>query len=293
MDRTNSYKPSFMANLKSIEKVRLEKYLAMGGGTVCDFSNRTFQEFVIESVGVDLYEDKYGEGNSGSKANRLRAFWKIESNQRVAKLLLEISDYWKSQLLTQNLFGHDAFNEDLYNECTKIIEKLKREIPIDDIDALTPNSDNKDFALLASSIKESIEKGEPGLALDRLHTFVVKYLRELCDQNGLSFDKNTALNSLIGGYVRYLHENSLIESTMTQRILKSSIGVLESFDYVRNNQSLAHDNPVLNYEESILIFNNVSNTIRFVESLEKKLAIKKTVSLPVISEDINWEDIPF
>ena len=282
-----------MASLKSIDRIRLEKYLVMGGGTVCDFSNRTFQEFVIESVGVDIYEDKYGEGNSGSKANRLREFWKIESNQKVAKLLSELSEYWKSQLLTEHPYGYEPFNENLYNECQKIIEKLRSDIPIDDIDALTPNSSDKDFALLATSIRESIEKGDPVSALDRLHTFVVKYLRELSARHGLSFDRNTALNALMGGYVRYLHESKLIESTMTQKILKSSIVTLEAFDYVRNNQSLAHDNPLLNYEESILIFNNISNTIRFIENLEKKNSKLREAATSQDAESISWEDIPF
>ena len=34
-----------------------------------------------------------------------------------------------------------------------------------------------------------------------------------------------------------------IDSEMTERILKSSIPVLEAFNDVRNNQSFAHDNP--------------------------------------------------
>jgi len=41
---------------------------------------------------------------------------------------------------------------------------------------------------------------------------------------------------------------------MTERILKSSISILDAFNDVRNNKSLAHDNPVLNRNESLLIF---------------------------------------
>jgi hypothetical protein len=44
------------------------------------------------------------------------------------------------------------------------------------LEALKPNSDAKDFELLSKSIKESIEKNEPEAALDRLHTFVIKYV---------------------------------------------------------------------------------------------------------------------
>ena len=56
---------------------------------------------------------------------------------------------------------------------------------------------------------------------------------------------------------------------MTERILKSSISILEAFNDVRNNMSLAHDNSILNYEESLLIFNHVSASIRFINKLEE------------------------
>ena len=46
-------------------------------------------------------------------------------------------------------------------------------------------------------------------------------------------------------------------------------------------------NPVLNYQESVLIFNNVSNTIKFIESIEK--TIKKTKE----PEQADWTDLPF
>jgi hypothetical protein len=42
---------------------------------------------------------------------------------------------------------------------------------------------------------------------------------------------------------------TLIESRMTETILKSSISVLEAFNEVRNNKSLAHDNELLNESE--------------------------------------------
>ena len=54
---------------------------------------------------------------------------------------------------------------------------------------------------------------------------------------------------------------------MTDRILKSSISTLEAFNHVRNNQSLAHDNVLLNYDEALLIFNHVSASIRFLRGL--------------------------
>ena len=50
---------NLMSDLTSIEKMKIEKYLGMSSGYVLDFSNRTFQEFILENIGVDIYDDKY------------------------------------------------------------------------------------------------------------------------------------------------------------------------------------------------------------------------------------------
>src|ERR1019366_5511514 len=141
-----------MANLKSSEKLKLENYLEMKTGYVCDFSNRTFGEFVLEHTGVDIYAEKY----SGSKATRLRAFWDGKPDYIVAKLLGEMIEYWKLQKATP-LYGYQVFNPVLYEECKKIVARLKNEGPVENIEAITPNSSDKDFGLLAQSIRESIE----------------------------------------------------------------------------------------------------------------------------------------
>ncbi|MGH9447822.1 MAG: hypothetical protein ACRD3O_19180 [Terriglobia bacterium] len=57
-----------------------------------DFTNRTFAEFVLDSTGRNIYDPRYDHG-SGSKANRLRAFWQKEENGVVGKLMGDMLDY--------------------------------------------------------------------------------------------------------------------------------------------------------------------------------------------------------
>lgn len=45
-----------MASLTQIERIRLEKFLDMGTGYVLKFSNRTFRDFVLETIGKDIHE---------------------------------------------------------------------------------------------------------------------------------------------------------------------------------------------------------------------------------------------
>lgn len=256
-----------MADLTYIERANIEKFLGMNSGYVMDFSDRTFQEFVGEAVGLDINDGKY-RNLSNSKANRLRQFIKVESNYTVGKLLSAYCDYWLSKDHAGEIDPRGYENP--YKECVKIADRLKQESIVEHIDRIQPNIDDRDFKMLAKSIRESIEKNEPEAALDRLHTFTFRYLRELCDKHQIFYEKKDSLNAVFGKYIKFLIDNKYIESEMAEKILKYSINLIEAFNDIRNNKSFAHDNPVLNYQESVLIFNNVSNTIKFMESIEAR-----------------------
>ena len=73
----------------------------------------------------------------------------------------------------------------------------------------------------------------------------------------------------------------------------ASISVLEAFNDVRNNKSLAHDNPILNYEESLLIFNHVAASIRFIKALETKIKAQAKVAEQQAARFPWDESIPF
>jgi Abortive infection C-terminus len=232
----------------------------MGGGYVLDFSNRTFAKFVADSVGRDIYSDEYAF-DSGSKANRLRAFWAEEPNHVAGKLTNDLLDYYVS--------GHAGSSETHeLKECRRIAQRLLQGAPFEDFNNVTLGLSGSDFDVVVGAVKEAIEKNRPEAGLDRLHTFTLKYLRSICEKRGIDTDRDKPLHSLFGEYVKRLRSEGLVESDMTERILKSTISTMEAFNRVRNNQSLAHDNPVLNYEESLLIFNHVCNVLRFIRDRE-------------------------
>ena len=252
-----------MSSLTGLEQVKFEQLLGMGSGYVLSFDNRTFDEFVMESTGRSIYDARYDYG-SGSKANRLRGFWKEERNSVVGKLMGDMLDYG----VEFSLFaGKDA----LLEACRRTVARLQQDSPVADADALAAISDERDFETIAKAVRDAIMKNQPESGLDRLHTFVIKYVRTLCVQHGLSITRDKPLHSLFGEYVKHLRADGHIESEMAVRILKSSISTLEAFNEVRNNRSLAHDNPILQYDEALLIFNHVASSIRFLRSVEGRL----------------------
>ncbi len=246
-----------MANLKYGEKDDLEALLGMRTGYVLDFTNRQFREFVLDSVRLDI--DDPTIAGTGSKAVRLRQFWNNQPDHVVGRLLKDLVER-----------APDG-NATLRKRCTAAAERLSKSAAIHDASVISELSCLENFEQLAAGIRDSIEKNEPEVGLDRLHTFTVKFVRWVCERRGITVDRDKSLNAIFGMYVKKLQELRLIESRMTEIILKASISVLDAFNDVRNNRSLAHDNVLLNREESLLIFNHVTTSIRFIWAVEQSI----------------------
>lgn len=52
-----------MSGLTRTEKTKLERLFEMGGGYVLDFSNPKFADFLADSVGLNLWEEKYNRAS--------------------------------------------------------------------------------------------------------------------------------------------------------------------------------------------------------------------------------------
>lgn len=266
-----------MSDLTGIEKRKLEHALGMGNGYLLNFGNRTFGEFFLDFFGIDIWDAKYNY-STGSKANRMRAFWSLETNYLVGRVLGTIFDDWQE-------FRESDSPDEPPEECLQIAQRLIESAPAPDLAAFVPVGDDQSFDRLARSVRESIERNEPEAGLDRLHTFTVKYFRALCEKRGIDTPRDKPLHSLVGEYVKALRSAGEVESEMTARILKSSISVMESFNLVRNEHSLAHDNAMLSPDEAHLIFSHVSSVFRFVQAVEAKRDAS--------TSDPELDDIPF
>ena len=112
-----------MANLRQNEFLILEKQFAMEKGYVLDFSNPSFQQFVYNVCGLDIYNSKY-DIRGDSKAKRLRAFWQIETDIIVGKLINEMLAYWKTSRRVNNI---EIKKEEaiIFNDCLIIANRLR------------------------------------------------------------------------------------------------------------------------------------------------------------------------
>jgi hypothetical protein len=159
-----------MSSLTNLEKRKFEQLLGMGSGYVLNFSNTSFAEFVLDSTGLDIYDARYNYG-SGSKANRLRGFWRQEGDSVVGKLMSEMLDFG----VESGLFhGKDA----LLETCRRSITRLRHVGLVAGADADSKHKESsvqrqrsqelaqlkEDFLQLAA---ES-DRNKAGLALEKL-----------------------------------------------------------------------------------------------------------------------------
>lgn len=253
-----------MSDLIFAEKARLEELFRMQSGYVLKFSDRQFQEFIEEITGRDIRDGRYGETGI-SKANRLRNFWKLESNQIVGELITALIDWAPREPNTWE-------QRQLFASCVAIAERLLQSGPTEILDGISPPGENEDFEPYLSALRDALEKEKPSEALDRLHAFFLKVIRSYAERHGVDFGGDKPLHSVFGEYVAALHENRYIESETTTRLLRASRKFMEPFNDIRNKESLAHPNPIMNHDEGLFVFTQICGVLRFIRSVEVKAA---------------------
>lgn len=240
------------------EKRNLELILDMRIGYVLDFTDWEFNDLFRDIINLDITEEKY-KANGGSKAKRLRSFWQQGSNQDIAKITKEMLTLVTGPFIEKN-------------EYSELMNKVEIELgnsDIEHLDDLEIFSDDDNLYKLGKGIKRLIDDGKPEEALDRLHTYTVRYFTKLCEKHDLVLTTDQSLNAIFKNYSKLIIAKGYIKTDMSQDILKFSINLLSKFNYVRNNHSFAHDNELLNMPESMLIYENIYALIKFVKSLEE------------------------
>jgi hypothetical protein len=148
-----------MSSLSLSDRQVLEKHFNMSSGYVLKFSDHTFGEFVFESVGQDIHNEKYKAGGT-SKANKLRTFWKLESDYLVGKLVLALADYEAALNMDP-----DSETKVLAEKCRQIANRLLASVP--NLNSLREQAKTLNANHLAEQIKrlEASVESDPSLAI--------------------------------------------------------------------------------------------------------------------------------
>jgi hypothetical protein len=113
-----------MSSLISSEKRVLENLFEMRNGFVLDFSNRTFDDFFHETADIDIELQKY-RLHGDSKAKRLRAFWNVEPDALVGKIIVGLLEARKNYTSSNG----QAYDPSLFKKAEDIAARLTGKQP--------------------------------------------------------------------------------------------------------------------------------------------------------------------
>jgi hypothetical protein len=250
------------------EREKFEQALNMGEGYVLDFSDRTFNDFFYETLGIDPEtEGRLFNGRGTSKAKRLRSFLEHAPASKVAKLLRELWDY-RASIASRAKTPAEQALETSYFITVGRFEGISQDIDSSAIESFEPGETLEE---LVASIRRDLDARKPHAALDRLHTYCMKRFASLVRKHGGGeCGHDDPLHSRVGRYVKLLGAQRNL-TQMSERIIKSSISVFEAMNDIRNNKSLAHDNPdLIAPDEARFIFDSVTAILRYIKSIDGK-----------------------
>jgi hypothetical protein len=167
-----------MSSLTIADKHSLEKFLGMGGGYVLNFSDRTFGEFMFESANIDIHAEPYTSGGT-SKANKLRTYWKQETDYNLGKLILSLIDYSMAHGLNA-----DGDGPTLTDRCRQIASRLLAGAPT--LESLKTHAKNLDAGHLATQIRrmESSVDADPDLAIGTAKELIETVCKTILAERG-------------------------------------------------------------------------------------------------------------
>lgn len=251
-----------MVALTFLQKRAVEEAFFMSEGYVLNFSDRTFAEFFGGEFGIDIYDAKYS-GHGKSKAKHLRAFIAVENETKVAQVLRRLWEYRDTVPYYRSEERRDHQRERLF----KALGELERGKSVAATDAIDRFISDETLDELVATIERDIAANKPVAALDRLHTYCMKKFAHLLDERKIEWQRSEPLHSRVGKYVKALRaERELRDATL--QIVRNSIGMLEKFNDIRNNESLAHDNELIDPAEAQFIYDSVHALLRFLKMLE-------------------------
>lgn len=167
-----------MSSLNMRDKRVLEEFFGMDSGYVLNFSDRTFGEFVHEAVDIEIHSDKYSI-HGLSKAKKLRAFWEIESDYLVGRLLNALIDYAQE---TARETTEEA--KKLAERAREIASRLLAGGPsLDDLKQKAKSLDANHLAEQIRRMEDSIET-DPSLAIGTAKELIETCCKTILTERG-------------------------------------------------------------------------------------------------------------
>jgi restriction endonuclease Mrr len=204
--------------LRRLDFDLIDHLFEMGGGYVLDFSNRTFSEFFVEELGIDIDDPMFCDRGT-SKANRLRSCLRQSSAEEALRVL---SSLWEYREVKRKRSGDEDERSEYISDFWELIVRLGGKSPKPGATRDAASQELEMDEQLANDLLTKlmdVSKLEPqprGFAFE-------KFLKELFDACGLSGRASFRLvGEQIDGSFEMNGETYLLEAKWTNKQVGAS-----------------------------------------------------------------------
>lgn len=264
-----------MSDLSNIEKTKLFDFFQISGGYILsdlyykNGKNKSDTRNIIkDAVGIDIYQDEPYKGRSQQQC--VEYIIENFSNAEVSVLFDTIFEFFK--------FYNESCKKDCFfciqkNKCAeikRIIKDLKSkkdstakiELPISEVNV----------GELYANLRKELKEGHYTLALDRLHTYSLFYLENLCKKHSITPSKDRhghlMLDDMLTKLADYYKKNSVLNE-FAETVIKCNKEVFQKFNSVRNYQSYTHPNDVMDNSNARFVVEIVCLVLVYIDSIER------------------------
>jgi len=250
--------------LTYVEKEKMANFFGIKGGYVFSFLKNGYnktntRDIILEATGIDIYSNA---DYDMSQERCIRKIWDECDDYTVGKLLKVMLDYYDA-VADWSWDQKEIHDYGQLRELEKRLMKNPVTIPSPATDTLN---------MVKEDIERNCANNTPELALDRLHTFSTEFFRTICGKHGLGTTDNRGnelpLQSLVGRLKNWYAQNDYFDSEFSVVAIQNTINIFDKYNAIRNDQSAAHPNEILNKAEATYAVRIVAETLTFIDKIE-------------------------
>lgn len=260
-----------MALFSLIERKTIYRLFGIDSGFIfkywsdqSQYSKNDTRDIILDSCGINIYTDK--DYSLLSQQKCVEKIFNSNNPKLVSDLLKGLCDFFNFKMGRYNWCDEDI---DDYQSVQRIIERLQGSESVN----LPEVQQYENIDMLTQDIEHNINNGTPELVLDRLHTYATMYLREICNNHNLPVadDRGNmySIDGLAGKLKTYYIDNNYCKSEFSTQAIRTMISLFAKFNDIRNDNSFAHPNDVLDKAEAEYVVKTMLSTLQFITKIEE------------------------
>jgi hypothetical protein len=227
----------------------VDGYLTVIDWNLVDFTHFELSEFFPRYSGLEIDYDAF-EGSKRARFITILENLDARDQARVLRGLLEAIPPAERPTESQRDLG-------------PWIENVARRLEGDAVAAPTLEAQYEVLTQAIADTETLIRERGPTSAVDRLHTALHAYMKQICREAGIDFKERDRISDL---YRKILREHPIFgedgpQSERVRQLLRSLTVGIDALDPIRNRASLAHPNEELLGEQEAIFVRNAVNTI--------------------------------